>query len=337
VSTVETLQDLVPDRRIGDAARRLARDTPLVQLLALVLIFGYGAVTLTGFASAVSIKSMLLISAFLGLAAIGQTILVLVGQLDLSVPGFIGLGNVLLLLLVGEYHWPFALALLLVLAVSGLSGSVSGLLCYLFQVESIVVTIGMNFALMGLLDLIGPRALNLTAPAWLTRFASVTGTTGGVDVPPILVLWLIVAIVVALVLRRTVIGRHVYLTGANPAAARLALVPTARVVIGAFALSAVAAAGTGVLLAGYIGGANPQVGTPYLFSSITAIIVGGTALGGARGDYWRTVIGALMLTIVNTVLLAHGGSAAQQQVLYGLIILLVGMVYGREPRLRDRV
>jgi len=99
---------------------RLGRDTPLVQVLVLLAIFAYGAATLDGFSSLVSVKSMLLLSAFLGLAALGQTVLVLLGHLDLSVPGFIGLGNVLTAILVGEHHWSFvAAAAVIVLASAG--------------------------------------------------------------------------------------------------------------------------------------------------------------------------------------------------------------------------
>jgi ribose transport system permease protein len=109
------------------------------------------------------------------------------------------------------------------------------------------------------------------------------------------------------------------------------------VVTGAFALSAVSAAVVGVLLTGFSGSADTGIGTPYLFTSLTAVIIGGTSIVGARGDYWRTVIGAIMLTVITTILIANGSSIADQQILFGVVILLVVFVYGREPRLRDRV
>jgi ribose transport system permease protein len=109
------------------------------------------------------------------------------------------------------------------------------------------------------------------------------------------------------------------------------------VVVAAFALSAVGAAVTGVLLTGFSGSGDTGIGTPYLFTSLTAVIVGGTSFVGARGDYWRTVIGAIMLTVINTVLLAKGYSQAVQQILFGVIILVAALAYGRETRLRDRI
>ncbi len=333
--------DAHPNQRTRPQLRasvaRVSRDTPLVQLVVLVAIFGFGALTLDGFSSLVSIKSMLLIASFLGLAALGQTVLVLLGHLDLSVPGYIGLGNVLTAILVGQDHWAFAPAVAVVVAASIVMGSISGLVCHRFRVQSIVVTLGMNFVLLGAIEVMAGNGITGSTPNWLTRFASVTSSTAGIGVPPLLVLWLVVAVVAGVILRRTVAGRRIYLTGSNPRAANLALVKTGRVVVGAFALSAVGAAIAGVLLLGFGGSGDTTVGTPYLFTSVTAIIVGGTSMVGARGDYSRTVIGAIMLTVINTVLLAKGGSAAEQQILYGLIILVVALAYGREARLRDQV
>ena len=332
----DTPDDRAPSRA-RETALRLARDTPIVQFAILAAIFIYGAVTLDGFSSATSIKSMLLLSAFLGIAALGQTILVLLGHLDLSVPGFIGLGNVVTAILVGQNGWGFVPALAVILVASIVMGGLSGLIVHHFRVQSIVVTLGMGFILLGAIDVMARGGITGIAPEWLTRFATVITKTVGVSVPPLIVLWLVIAIIAGVVLRRTVAGRRVYLTGANPRAAELALVRTRSVVIAAFALSAVGAAVTGVLLTGFSGSGDTGIGNPYLFTSLTAVIVGGTSIVGARGDYWRTVIGAIMLTVINTVLLAKGYSLAVQQILFGVIILVAALAYGRETRLRDRV
>jgi ribose transport system permease protein len=319
------------------AIGRIGREMPVVQSAVLAAMFIYGAVTLDGFSSLVSVKSMLLLSSFLGLAALGQTVLVLMGHLDLSVPGFIGFGNVLTAILFGQDHWSFVTTLLVIVVASLLMGAVNGLICHWLAVQSIVVTLGMNFVMLGVIGVVAANGVTGSAPAWLTRFATVSSPTFGVGVPPLVVLWVIVALVAGFVLRRTVAGRRVYLTGSNPRAAELALVRTGRVVVFAFVLSALSASVTGVLLTGFSGSGNVDIGTPYLFSSLTAVIVGGTSIAGARGDYWRTVIGAIMLTVINTVLLANGYSNAEQQILFGLIILVAVLAYGRETHLRDRV
>jgi ribose transport system permease protein len=337
VSAADVTRDAGARPPLRATLARVSRDTPLVQVCVLVAMFAYGALTLDGFSSTPSVKSMLLLASFLGLAALGQTVLVLLGHLDLSVPGFIGLGNVGTAILVGQHHWPFVGAMVALAAASIVLGGLSGLICHRFQIQSIVVTLGMNFIVLGAISVWARTGITGTAPAWLTRFATVGSSTVGVDVPPLIVLWVVVAIAMGFVLRRTVAGRRVYLTGANPVAAGLALVNTRRVTLAAFALSAVGATLTGVLLTGFSGSGNTGIGTPYRFTSLTAVIVGGTSIGGARGDYWRTVIGAVMLTVINTVLLAKGYSIAAQQILFGAIILVAVLAYGREPRLRDRI
>jgi ribose transport system permease protein len=328
-------QDTTP--QVRSTAVRLVREKPIVQLAVLIAIFVYGAVTLDGFSSATSIKSMLLLASFLGLAALGQTILILLGHLDLSVPGFIGLGNVATAILVGQNGWGFVPAMAVILAAAVVMGGLNGVICHRFRVQSIVVTLGMGFIMLGAIDVMARGGITGTAPDWLTRFATVVTTTVGIAVPPLIVLWLVIALIAGVVLRRTIAGRRVYLTGANPRAAELSLVRTGRVVVAAFALSAVGAAVTGVLLTGFSGSGDTNIGTPYLFTSLTAVIVGGTSFVGARGDYWRTVIGAIMLTVINTVLLAKGYSQAVQQILFGAIILVAALAYGRESRLRDRI
>jgi ribose transport system permease protein len=102
-------------------------------------------------------------------------------------------------------------------------------------------------------------------------------------------------------------------------------------------VSAVAAAVVGIVLVGFTGQGEAGVGNQYLFLALAAVLVGGTSLVGARGDYWRTVLGALIMTLVTTLLIGHGAGEATQEVLTGILILLFVSLYGREKRLRDRV
>ena len=93
----------------------------------------------------------------------------------------------------------------------------------------------------------------------------------------------------------------------------------------------------GVLLAGFTGTGQEGIGDSYLFTSLAAVLVGGTSLVGARGDYWRTVLGALILTLITTLLVGHGADESTQEILIGVLILVFVGVYGRDQRVRDRV
>jgi ribose transport system permease protein len=307
-----------------------------MQLIVAGAMFTLGAVTIDGFATKPSVMAMLVAASLLGLAAAGQTVLVLVGAIDFSIPAVIALGAIVISELTGAHGWAFLPAFGVIAVIAAVIGAINGFVSQRFDAHPLVVTIGMSSIVTGALLAWTKSAPAGTAPAFLGKLTSAGGSTFGVGVPPIVVIWAAIAVVVGLVLRRTVAGRHLYATGSNPRAADLALVRTRQIWVGAFVLSALCAAVVGVLLAGYAGSGTTEIGTPYLFEGLTAVIVGGSAYG-ARGDYWRTVLGALTLTFLTTVMIGKGYSNADQEIVFGLLILVIVAGYGREPRLRDRM
>jgi len=318
--------------RVGAVQRRYQ----LAQILALVALFEWGTWTITDFATKQSVLSMLVAASFLGLAGAGQTIVVLVGGIDFSIPAFISGGAIIVTNLTSSDHWAFVPALLVVIVFAVVLGAANGYVAHRFAVPPLVVTLGMASLITGALLIWTNSAPTGGAPAFLTRLTSVSSTTFGIGVPPVVVIWAVVAVILGVGLRRTIAGRKLYATGANPVAAELSLVKTRRVWTGAYALSALLAALLGVLLGGYTSSGNITLGDPYLFQGLAAVIVGGTAFG-ARGNYWKTVLGALVLTVLSTVLVGKGYSNADQQIIFGVLILVVVAGYGRESRLRDRI
>jgi ribose transport system permease protein len=315
---------------------RVQRRGPVLQLVALVVLFLYGFNTIVGFATAASIKSMLVLAALLGLAAAGQTLVVIVGGLDLSVPGFIVAAALLVSDLCGSRGWSPALAIVVILVLAALVGATSGWICDRFQIQPLIVTLGIGALAQGLAFAWTSGELGAQAPAFLNRLTSATGSTLGAGIPPVVVLWALVAIGLSLWLHRSITGRRLYALGANPRAALLTQMPTRRIRMAIFAVSALFAAVVGILLAGFAG-ADPTIGDPYLFEGLTAVIIGGTTFMGARGDYLHTVIGALILTELTTILVGKGYDQPDQQIVFGVLILLVVAGYGRDRRLRDRI
>jgi ribose transport system permease protein len=312
------------------------RRYPLLQVLALVLLFIWGASTIDGFSTETSIDSMLVLAALLGLAALGQTLGLVLGGSDFSVPGHIVMGAIVVSQLYGTHHWSPVPAILAVVVIAGVLGAITGLVVHRWRVQPLIVTLGMGALSAGGAVAWTEGKLTGTAPPFLSKLTTATGTTFGLSIPPVVVIWAVVAIIAAVVLHRTIAGRHLYLFGANPRAAGLARIRTGRVVVGVFMVSAIASGMVGVLLAGFAG-ADQTLGDPYLFTGLTAVIVGGTTFMGARGDYTHTVIGALILTVLTTILVGKGYDQADQQIIFGILILLVVASYGRERRLRDRV
>lgn len=319
------------------AARILSTDTPSLQLVMLAILFGVAAITIDGFLTKSSIYSVIVLASFLGVAAIGQTIVILIGGLDLSVASVISASNLIMPALTGK-GWSAPLAILFVVVAGALVGAANGFIVRRWRVSPLIITLATGGIVYGIaLAMTNSGLAPATIPTWLSDFSSPIGKTFGVGIPPVVVAWIAVAVIISVILRRTASGRRVYATGANERAADLVGVRTLRVWVGAFALSGAAAAVTGVLLVGFVDSASVGAGSQYLFTSLAAVVVGGTSLVGARGDYTRTVFGALILTLISTLLIAHGAGNALQEAAYGFLILVFVGVYGRERRVRDQV
>ncbi|HWL59666.1 MAG TPA: ABC transporter permease [Microbacteriaceae bacterium] len=336
-TTAPVTQDR-PEGVVG-ALRRAAslqRQFPILQVIAVVLIYVVGAVTLPGFASFQALQSILVLAALAGLASLGQTMLIIMGGFDLSVSGFIVAGALAATSLATIYQVDVGVALGITVLAAALIGAAAGFICHRFDIPPLVVTLGTGAIALGAMQIQTGGALAGSAPQWLSSLSSPIQSTFGIPFAPVVVIWFIVIIAAALFLHRTVWGRHILATGANPEAATNARVNTRMVWTLVFAFSAVMSVLVGVLLAGFSGSVDSTLGNPYLFQSVATVVVGGTVFGGP-GDYTRTVIGTLFLSVLMIVLIGHGADTSDQQLLYGVIILLAVTLYGRQRRIRDLV
>jgi ribose transport system permease protein len=304
---------------------------PAVQLLVVVLVFLYGDATLQGFNSWDTIKIILLTSALVGLASVGQTLLILMGGFDLSVSGFIVAGALTTTVFVGQYHMSFIEAMACAIVGAGLLGALAGQICHRFRINPLIVTLAMGAIAVGIVE-VQAATLAGVPPQWLQTLAEPATNTFGVNIPPLVVIWAAVALLLGIFLYRTVAGRHLMATGANARAAEYALISTRRIWTFGFAFSAMMSALVGVVIAGYAGGVQTDMGDPYLFMSVVAVLVGGTIFGGP-GDYTRTCIGALLLSVLTIVLVGHGADQATEYIVYGAVILAAVAAYARRGRL----
>jgi ribose transport system permease protein len=315
----------------------LATRFPVIQVLVLAVVFVWASARMEGFTSLPSLRATFVIAALLALAALGQTLVILIGGLDMAVPGYMTVGAVAAVVLPTNHGWPLGAVALFVIGVTALAGATIGAICHLLKVQPLVVSLGVSAMLTGG-TLIATKANFMgTPPTGLTELTSTTGSTFGLPVPPLLSITVVVLVLVSVVLSRTVVGRRLYATGANPTAAAGVQIRVGLIWTGTFAVSAALTGLVGMLVAGFSSGATLSVGEPYFFSGLAAVLVGGTALGSAQGDFTRTVLGALTLTIMGTILTGMGMEEGGRRVLFGALIVVVVLLYGRERRLRDRL
>jgi ribose transport system permease protein len=313
-----------------------------IGLMVLATMFVVASLHVTGFVSGANIKSMLVFASFLGIATVGQTLVALLGGLDLSIPFLIGSSNVGLLYLIG-LGIPSPIAVALVLVAGALIGLLNGILSYPLQGQALIVTLGIGFATSGLTQILtsigSAYAGNVfgKVPLWLSNFAAMNGVTFGLAIPPVIFVWIAVAAALIFGMKNTVYGRYLYALGGNRTSAQRIRISERRYWWGAYTVSGFASTLTGSLLLGWSGGGFIGVGDPYLFMTLSAVVIGGTSLLGGQGGYGFTVIGVLVLQVLTAFLVGIGLKYEWQQFIYGLLILPMVALYARSPHIRTQI
>ncbi len=295
-----------------------------------------GTVLIPGYSSEFSVRAMLVLASLLAIASIGQTLVVIVGGIDLSIPFLIGFANVVSAQLYGE-GMNFALVCAIVLGIACLVGALNGAIAAALKLHPLIVTLGIGTIVQGSVLLWTGGFPSGSAPPALSEFVSIGGSSGFLPVPWLVPCFVVLAALVIVALARTPYGRRVFALGSNPRAAPLALINPVLMWTLTFAVSAAFAALTGILLLGFTGSAYGEVGQPYLFQTIAAVVIGGTALVGGRGSYLGTVAGALVLTEINTLLIGLGLQPSLVQAVLGAVIVALVSFYGRDPHVRTTI
>jgi ribose transport system permease protein len=328
--------------RVMTAAKDPKSRSAFVATGVFIGLFIAGSIVVNGFSSSLSIRSMLLFASFLGIASVGQTLCAVAGGLDLSIPFVIGSANVLTLWLISKGFTSFT-AIVVMLGAAAVLGALTGLICAGQREKSLLVSLGVGFAALGAAQIIvsigstHAGTVYETVPSWLTNTTSLNSKSFGIHISPAVIIWAVIAIGVILTMRRTIFGRGLYAMAGNETAAKRVLVPVTRVWVVTYSISAVLAAAAGILLLGFGGGAFAEVGQPYLFTTVAAVVVGGTSLLGGRGGYGLTVLGVAVLTLLNTLLVGIGLSTPAQQAVLGLIIVPMVALYGREAHPKTQI
>lgn len=305
-------------------------------LLVAVALHVCGMLLIEGYGSSFAIRSMLVLASLLALASIGQTLVIILGGIDLSIPFIIGFANVVSAQLYGD-GMNFALVCLIIVVVACAIGALNGAISAGLGIHPLIVTLGIGTVVQGSVLLWTGGFPSGSAPQAISEFVSIGGSAAGLPVPWLVPCFVLLAAAVIVLLGRTPYGRKLYALGSNPTAAPLALISPVAMWTLTFALSAFFAAVTGILLLGFTGSAYAEVGQPYLFQTIAAVVIGGTALVGGRGSFLGTVAGALVLTELNTLLIGFGLQSSVVQAALGIVIIGLVSLYGRDPHVRTRI
>jgi ribose transport system permease protein len=275
------------------------------------------------FLSPTYLLQQLKVASFMGVIAAGMMLVILMGHIDLSVPWTITASAMLATAVGGPEAIPVGLG------VGMLVGLFNGLGVAFLRVPSMIFTLGVNTVLRGLMVMLtgGFSPTSMATPPM--EFLAKTELLG---IPMAVFVWILLSLALVFLLTRMPMGRYIYAIGNREAAAYLSGVNTRLVIVGGFVLCGFCAALAGILLAGYSSKAYQAMGDTYLLPSIAAVVIGGTNILGGQGRYAGTVVGTILIVLLQSVLSVMQMPEAGRQIIYGLVIILMLVLYGRGGR-----
>lgn len=259
----------------------------------------------------------------LGIVSVGQTLVILSGGIDLSIASIMATSCVFAAALMAGKNALVLPVALLCLAIGVFAGLLNGLIITRRNAPPFIVTLGTALIFQGVRFVYTKGAPFGTIPPWL-RFL---GRGGIAFVPVSVIVFLVLALITELVLRRSAYGRKIYAIGDNKLAAFYSGIDVPRVTMSVYMLSGLMAAFGGLVLAGYLGFGDNWAGKGYELDSIAAVVVGGTSLRGGEGSVGGTVVGVLLITVLFNIVLLAGLPYQFQQIVKGLVIAAAVVFY----------
>ncbi|WP_194410349.1 ABC transporter permease [Microbacterium cremeum] len=340
-----TTTTIIENKKRFSIAKLLLEGRAFLALILIIVVFSLLSPNYLTVDNLLIMASHVAIYALLGM---GMLMVILNGGIDLSVGSTLGFSAVIAgFLLQGVPINIFGITLfpsvpvvvLLSCGVGALVGLVNGILVSKFKVAPFVATLGMLYVVRGLAllmtngltinDLAGEPELGNTGFAWL-------GFNRILNIPIGVIIMGVVAVILGYVLGRTKFGRWLYASGGNERAAELSGVPVKKVKVYVYVISGVCAAIAGLILASTLTSASPTAGNTYELTAIAAVVIGGAALSGGRGNIRGTLLGAFVIGFLSDGLVIVGVSAYWQMVFMGAVIvvavLLNTLQYGRRRR-----
>jgi ribose transport system permease protein len=300
----------------------------VVTLLVIYIIQSHGlsSIAALGFAN---------VALPLALVAVAETFVILTNGLDLSVGSVLTLGNVTLAWFAGNGH--ATTGIVLALAIGAGAGLTNGLIVNYMRIAPLIATLATMSIFLGIALVIMPIPLGQVGdthpfPGWLSSW-----TAGSIGSVPVAIVWLVVMIVAGwLVLRRTAFGIHLQALGGSESASWEAGIRVDSIRILAYVASGICAATGGIVLGGLTESGDAPVGSVNLLEAVAAMVIGGTSLVGGVGTLSGSVLGAVALSLVFSVLLASGLDANYQYIVSGSIVIGVLLAHSLQSRLGDR-
>jgi ribose transport system permease protein len=305
----------------------------LIAFSFIIVMLLAGSLYSSNFLSGTYLLQQLQVAAFLGIIASGLMLVILLGHIDLSIPWIVTVGGMMSTAAAGWWGETGVAITIPFGVLCGLAfGLFNGIGVAFLRIPSMIFTLGVNAVAQGLMVLhtggFAPQDHSTDLMHWLATERSLLG------IPNALFVWLAVGLVIVFILKRTPLGRYIFAIGNREGATYLSGVNTRAVLIACFGISGMCSALAGVMLAGYSTKAYQAMGDPYLLPAIAAVVLGGTHILGGRGTYLGTIAGVILISLLQSILSVMQMPEAGRQVIYGVVIVVMLLVYGRGERVQ---
>jgi ribose transport system permease protein len=321
--------------------RRISISPPVAALILAVVLFLLSGLLPNGFGSDLDVAraqatNIARLAVFLGVIAAGQTLVIISGSegIDLSAGSVVTLTAILTYTVVNGANERVLPALLLTLAVGALIGFVNGVGITFLKISPFVMTLGMAGVVTGAIIVITHGSVTGKVAPIMTRLVA-RPLSPGLQIPNAILIWILFGILMWLLLERTAFGRNLFAIGVNRITAKLSGVNVTGMNLLTYSLAGALAGFGGFLLVGNTGVVHLQLGQPFLFPSIAAVAVGGTLLSGGKGSYWGTMAGAIVLTLITSLLTTMQMPESVRRMVLGATLLILISIYGRQRALRQ--
>lgn len=315
-------------RRRGPLDLGDARRTVVVVWAVVVAVYLFMLILRPNLAELSSMQTIVALGAITAVVGLGQGLVVFVGGIDLSVPWILSSSAILFTGISSGSDDRFLLAAVVALIYGAVMGALNGIGVTFFGIHPVVMTLALSAILEGgALGWTGGAATG-SPPPIMGDF--MRGVDGGM--PLVIPALLVLTIIVCFVYRQTRYGRELQSVGLNPVASRLAGVRARGVIVSTYLVSGVASAMAGMMLSGLAGQSYLAMGTPYMLMSVAVVALGGASFAGGRGHYLGTLGGAILLSMIITVLMTFHLPEAIRTIVQGLVILVAVILANIEFR-----
>ena len=321
--------------------KRIAISPSVAALLLAVVLFLLSGLLPNGYGSNVKIAvaqatNILRLAVFLGVVAAGQTLVIISGfeGIDLSAGSVVTLTAILTYIIVNGADDKVLIALLVSFAVGAFIGLLNGIGITFLKISPFVMTLGMSGVVTGAVIILNHGNVSGKVAPIMTRLIA-RPISPQIPIPSAIIIWLIFGVLMWLLLERTTFGKNLFAIGVNRVTAKLSGVNVTGMNLATYSLAGALAGFAGFLIVGNTGVVLISLGQPFLFPSIAAVAVGGTLLSGGKGSYWGTMAGAIVLTLITSLLTTMQMPDSVRRMALGTTLLVMISIYGRQRALRQ--